>query len=154
MTDSDVDELGPVDYIVVEFPADRANFSGEMASELSALVDQGTVRVLDLLFLKKDEDGSVEGFESHEFGDDELGELRTAETELAMLLAAEDVDSIGAALEPGSIAAVLVWENVWAAPFGSAVRRSGGQLVASGRIPIQALAATLEADESTVTEGV
>lgn len=154
MTDSDVDELGPVDYLVVEFPADRANFSGEMASELSALVKQGVVRVLDLLFLKKELDGSVEGFESHDFDDDELGELRAAETELAMLLAAEDVESIGAALEPGSIAAVLVWENVWAAPFGSAVRRSGGQLVASGRIPIQALAAALEADESTAKEGV
>ena len=154
MNDEDVDELGPVDYVVVEFPADRANFSGEMAKELSALVDRGVVRVLDLLILKKDLDGSVEGFESHEFGDDELGELRTAETELAMLLAEEDVESIGAALEPGSVAAVLVWENVWAAPFGSAVRRSGGQLVASGRIPIQALAAALEADESTTEEGV
>jgi len=154
MNDEDVDELGPVDYVVVEFPADRANFSGEMAKELSALVDRGVVRVLDLLILKKDLDGSVEGFESHEFGDDELGELRTAETELAMLLAEEDVESIGAALEPGSVAAVLVWENVWAAPFGSAVRRSGGQLVASGRIPIQALAGALEADESTTEEGV
>ena len=154
MTDSDVDELGPVDYIVVEFPADKANFSGEMASELSALVKRGVVRVLDLLFLKKELDGSVDWFESHEFSDDELGELRAAETELAMLLAEEDVESIGAALEPGSIAAVLVWENVWAAPFGSAVRRSGGQLVAGGRIPIQALAAVLEADESTTEEGV
>jgi hypothetical protein len=153
MTDDDVDELGPVDYVVVEFPADRANFSGEMARELSALVKHGVVRVLDLLFLKKEIDGSVEGFESHEFSDDELGELRAAETELAMLLAEEDVESIGAAMEPGSVAAVLVWENVWAAPFGAAVRRSGGQLVASGRIPIQALAAALEADEATRKEG-
>jgi hypothetical protein len=154
MTESDVDELGPVDYIVVEFPADQANFSGAMASELSALVNRGVVRVLDLLFLKKELDGSLEGFESHELGDDDLGELRAAETELAMLLAEEDVESIGAALEPGSVAAVLVWENVWAAPFGAAVRQSGGQLVASGRIPIQALAAALEADEATAMEGV
>jgi hypothetical protein len=154
MTDTDVDELGPVDYIVVEFPADRANFSGEMASELSALVKSGVVRVLDLLFVKKELDGSVEAFESDEFSDDELGDLREAEAEVAMLLAAEDVESIGAALEPGSIAAVLVWENAWAAPFGSAVRRSGGQLVAGGRIPIQALAAALEADEATAKEGV
>jgi Family of unknown function (DUF6325) len=153
MTDSDIDELGPVDYLVVEFPADKANFSGEMAAQLSALVDQGLVRVLDLLFLKKHDDGSVEGFESHEFGDDELGELRALEDELALLLAEEDVESIGAALEPGSVAAVLVYENVWAAPFGAAVRRSGGELVASGRIPIQALAATLEADETTMKEG-
>ena len=154
MHDSDIDELGPVDYVVVEFPAAQANFSGEMAAELTALVKSGTVRVLDLLFLRKNPDGSVEGFESHEFGDGDLGELRALETELAMLLAEEDVESIGAALEPESVAAVLVWENVWAAPFGAAVRRSGGQLVAGGRIPIQALAATLEADETTATEGV
>ena len=154
MNDEDVDELGPVDYVVVEFPADQANFSGEMAKELSALVERGVVRVLDLLLLKKNLDGSVEGFESHEFEDGDLGELRELETELAVLLAEEDVESIGAALEPGSVAAVLVWENVWAAPFGAAVRRSGGQLVAGGRIPIQALAAALEADEATTKEGV
>jgi hypothetical protein len=154
MTDEDVDELGPVDYLVVEFPADKANFSGEMAAELSALVGRGLVRVLDLMILKKNDDGSVEGFESHDFGDDELGELRALEDELALLLAEEDVESIGAAMEPGSVAAVLVYENVWAAPFGAAVRRSGGELVASGRIPIQALAAALEADETTTKEGV
>ena len=154
MTDEDVDELGPVDYLVVEFPADKANFSGAMAAELSGLVGRGLVRVLDLLILKKNDDGSVEGFESHDFGDDELGELRALEDELALLLAEEDVESIGAALEPGSVAAVLVYENVWAAPFGAAVRRSGGQLVASGRIPIQALAAALEADDTTTREGV
>ena len=153
MTDEDVDELGPVDYLVVEFPADKANFSGEMAAELSALVNRGLVRVLDLLILKKNDDGSVEGFESHDFGDDELGELRALEDELALLLAEEDVESIGAAMEPGSVAAVLVYENVWAAPFGAAVRRSGGQLVANGRIPIQSLAAALEADETTMNEG-
>ena len=105
--------------------------------------------MLDLILLKKEVDGSVEGFESHDFGDVDLGGLRELETDLALLLAEEDVASIGAALEPGSVAAVLVWENVWAAPFGSAVRRSGGQLVASGRIPIQALAAAIEADEAT-----
>lgn len=154
MNDADVDELGPVDYLVVEFPIDKANFSGEMAAELSALVQRGLVRVLDLLFLRKDLDGSVEGFESHEFDAGEIGELRALEGELAMLLAAEDVEAIGAALEPGSVAGVLVWENVWAAPFGSAVRRSGGQLVASGRIPIQALAAAVGVDESAEREGV
>jgi hypothetical protein len=125
-----------------------------MAAELSSLVGRGLVRVLDLLILKKNDDGSVEGFETHDFGDDELGELRALEDELALLLAEEDVESIGAAMEPGSVAAVLVYENVWAAPFGAAVRRSGGQLVANGRIPIQALAAALEADETTVSEGV
>jgi Family of unknown function (DUF6325) len=154
MADEDVDELGPVDYVVVEFPADRGHFSGEMATELEALVKSRQVRVLDLLFLKKEPDGSVEGFESHEFGDDELGELRALETGLAMLLAEDDVASIGAAMEPGSVAAVLVWENVWAAPFAAAVRHSGGQLVASGRIPIQALAAAIEAEDAETMEGV
>jgi hypothetical protein len=154
MNDTDVDELGPVDYVVVEFPADKANFSGEIATELSALVSRGMVRVLDLILIKKELDGSVDGFESHDFGDIDLGGLRELETELALLLAEEDVESIGAALEPGSVAAVLVWENVWAAPFGSAVRRSGGQLVASGRIPIQALAAVIEADEAMTKKGV
>jgi hypothetical protein len=154
MNDSDVDELGPVDYLVVEFPADKANFSGEMADELSALIERGAVRVLDLLILKKDLDGSVEGFESRDFDESELGSLRELETDLALLLAEEDVEAIGAALEPGSVAAVLVWENVWAAPFGAAVRRSGGQLVASGRIPIQALAAAIEGQEPTTMQGV
>jgi len=153
VTEEDVDELGPVDYVVVEFPADKSNFSGEMAAELSALVKRGTVRVLDLLFLRKNFDGSVEGFESHEFDDSELGELRALESELAMLLAEEDVETIGLAMEPGSVGAVLVWENAWAAPFASAVRRSGGQLVASGRIPIQELAAAIEADEAATPEG-
>jgi Family of unknown function (DUF6325) len=153
MNDEDVDELGPVDYLVVEFPADKANFSGEIAQQLAALTKTGQIRVLDLLFLKTSLDGSVEGFESHEFEDSEVGELRELETELAMLLAEDDLEAIGAALEPDSYAAVLVFENVWAAPFAAAVRRAGGQLVASGRIPIQALAAALEADEATTTEG-
>lgn len=154
MNYADVDELGPVDYVVVEFPADRADFSGEMARELSALTESGVVRVLDLLLLKKDLDGTVEGFELHDFGPDEIGGLRELEGELAMLLAEQDLEAIGAAIEAGSVAAVLVWENTWAGPFGSAVRRSGGQLVASGRIPIQALVAAIEADEATAREGV
>jgi len=153
MNDTDVDELGPVDYIVVEFPADKADFSGAMATELSALIKRDVIRVLDMLILKKDVDGTVEAFESHDFGDSDLAELLELETELAMLLAADDVEAIGAALEPGSVAAVLIWENVWAAPFGAAARQSGGQLVASGRIPIQAIAAAVEADEAAMKEG-
>jgi hypothetical protein len=154
MDDREVDEIGPVDYLVVEFPADQADFSGAMAAELSTLIDRGTVRVLDLILLKKELDGSVEGFETHDFGDADLSGLRDLETELALLLAEEDVEAIGAALEPGTVAAVLVWENAWAAPFGSAVRRSGGQLVASGRIPTQALAAAIEAEDAMTKEGV
>jgi hypothetical protein len=147
----DVDELGPVDYIVVEFPG--SNFNGEIAPALRDLVDRGIVRVLDLLVLKKEQDGSIEAFELSDLEDTEIGELRRHERDLAMLLSEDDVTAVAAAIEPGTTAGVLVWENSWAAPFASAVRHSGGQLVASGRIPIQALAAALEADEDDDTEG-
>jgi hypothetical protein len=155
MTDSlTVDELGPVDYLVVEFPG--SEFNGEIAPELSDLVDRGLVRVLDLVMLKKDSDGSIEAFELSDVGDGEIGELRRHESALAMLLSEDDITAVAAAMEPGSSAGVLVWENTWAAPFGAAVRRAGGQLVASGRIPIQAIVAALEADEDedvNATEG-
>jgi hypothetical protein len=153
MADINLDEIGPVDYLVVGFPADKANFSGEMASELKALIDSNTVRVLDLVVLTRGADGSVEATELREADDTEVGELRALERDLAVLLAEEDVEEIGASLEPGSAAAVLVWENTWAAPFGSAVRRSGGQLLASGRIPSQALIAAVEADRQAAAEG-
>ena len=152
MSDADV-ELGPVDYVVVAFPAGQADFSGEMASELRALIDSGTVRVLDLVLLTKDVDGSVEASELRDADDSEVGQLRAAEADLAVLLAESDVEEIGSVLEPGSTAAVLVWENSWAAPFGSAVRRSGGQLVTSGRIPTQAIMAAIEADRVAQAEG-
>jgi hypothetical protein len=147
-------ELGPVDYVVVAFPADKANFSGEMASELRALMDSSTVRVLDLLLVTKDVDGSIEATELRDADDSEVGQLREAEADLAVLLAASDVDEIGGVLEPGSSGVVLVWENMWAAPFGAAVRRSGGQLVASGRIPTQAILAAMDADRAAKTQGV
>jgi len=102
--------------------------------------------VLDLLILKKDDDGALEAFEVSDLDDSELGELRSYETGLAMVLSEQDVNDVAAAIEPGSSAAVLVWENLWAAPFGTAVRRAGGQLVASGRIPIQAVLAAIESD--------
>ena len=140
-----VDELGPVDWIVVEFPGSR--FNGQIAPALLDLVERDLIRVLDLLVLKKDDDGTLEAFELSDLDEGEIGGLRTYESELAMLLSEEDVNSLAAAIEPGSSAGVLIWENIWAAPFASAVRRSGGQLVASGRIPIQALLAAVEADE-------
>jgi hypothetical protein len=146
-----LDQLGPVDYIVVEFPAGASNFTGEMAKELLALVDSGTIRVIDILILTKKEDGSVEATELSEVS--ELGPLQAVEAELAELLAADDVDHLAAAMEPGSTAGVLIWENLWAAPFAAAARRSGGQLLANGRIPIQAIIASIEADEATATEG-
>ena len=153
MTDINVDELGPVDYLVVGFPAEKANFSGEMASELKTLIDSNTIRVLDLVLVMKGDDGSVEASELRDADDSAVGELRALERDLAVLLAEQDVEEIGASLEPGSAAAVLVWENTWAAPFGSAIRRSGGQLLGSGRIPTQALIAAVEADRQAAEKG-
>ena len=153
MTDINVDELGPVDYLVVGFPAEKANFSGEMASELKALIDDNTIRVLDLVLVMKGDDGSVQASELRDADDSAVGELRALERDLAVLLAEQDVEEIGASLEPGSAAAVLVWENTWAAPFGSAIRRSGGQLLGSGRIPTQALIAAVEADRQAAEKG-
>jgi len=145
MPETDIDELGPVDYLVVEFPPGVSHFTGEMAEELAKLVDNGTIRILDLLVLAKDADGNIEALEIEDL--EEVDELRTAETQLADLLAADDVADLAAAMEPGTTAGVLVWENAWAAPFASAARRAGGQLIANGRIPIQAILASLEADE-------
>ena len=151
MTEASLDQLGPVDYLVVEFPAGASNFTGEMAKELVALVDTGTIRVIDILILTKNEDGSVDAMELSDI--DELGPLQAIEAELAELLAADDVVHLAAAIEPGSTAGVLIWENLWAAPFASAARRSGGRLIANGRIPIQAIIASIQADEALATEG-
>ena len=151
MQDTSLDDLGPVDYLVVEFPAGASNFTGEMAAELVALVDSGTIRVIDALILTKDGDGTVDATELGDAG--ELGELQAIETQLAELLAADDVAHLAAAMEPGSTAGVLIWENLWAAPFASAARRAGGQLIANGRIPIQAIIASIEADDAFGTQG-
>ena len=147
-----LDQLGPVDYLVVEFPAGHRSFTGEMADELIALVEAGTIRVIDVLILTKNEDGTVDAMELSEI--EQLGPLQAVEAQLAELLAEEDVAHLAAAMDPGSTAGVLIWENLWAAPFASAARRSGGQLIANGRIPIQAIIASIEADlVGATTEG-
>ena len=126
MADIDLDQLGPVDYLVVGFPAGKADFSGAMAEELKKLMDSGTVRLLDLMMVTKAEGGTVEVAELRDHDESEVGELRSLEAELSLLLASEDVERVGADLEPGSAAAVLVWENTWAGPLASAIRHSGG----------------------------
>ena len=146
-----LDELGPVDWIVVEFPGSK--LTGEIAPILKDYVERGLIRILDLLFLKKDGDGNFEAFEALDLEDSEIGELRAYETALAMLLSEQDVVDLAETIEPGSSAAVLVWENLWAAPFGAAVRHAGGQLAASGRIPIQAVIAAIEADAEETEVG-
>jgi hypothetical protein len=140
-----IDQLGPVDWLVVEFPG--ADFGrGQVAPHLQDLVDRGLVRVLDLVFLRKGQDGTLEMGEISELDASELGEIRAAETELAMVLSEQDVSDLAETIEPGTSAVVMVWENLWAAPFGSAMRHAGGELVASGRIPTQAVLAAIEAD--------
>jgi hypothetical protein len=151
MNDEALDRLGPVDYLVVEFPAGAQNFQGEIADELIRLHESGTIRVMDVLILVKDEDGSVEAHELSDF--DDLGDLTQLEEQLAETLAEEDVANLAAAMDPGSVAGILIFENLWAAPFASAVRRAGGQLIANGRIPIQAIIAAVEADEALETVG-
>lgn len=146
MTERSLDELGPVDYLIVEFPVGHQNFTGEAAAELVRLHDAGIIRLMDVLILQKGMDGTVM---AQELGDlDELGELERIETQLVQTLSEEDVDHLAAAMDPGSVAAALVYENLWAAPFASAMRRAGGQLIANGRIPIQAIIAAVESDQA------
>ncbi len=139
------DETGPIDYLVVEFPGNR--MTGEGWPLLVDLVDRGIIRLLDLVFIRKDEDGSVVGLSLQELGQEGV-DLTVFEGASSGLLGDEDLVEAANAVEPGCSAGVLVYENLWAAPFAAAMRRSGGQLVAFGRIPIQAILAALEAEPS------
>ena len=148
MTDRTLDELGPVDYLVVEFPAGAQNFTGEAAAELLRLHDAGIIRVMDIVIVQKAEDGTVM---AQELGDlEDLGEFRRLEAELAETLAEADVLALAEVMAPGSVGAALVYENLWAAPFASAMRHAGGQLIANGRIPVQAMIAAIEADDAAL----
>jgi len=147
VSEAQLEEMGPIDYVVLEWKGEQPD-AGEVQPLLLDLVDRGIIRILDIAFLAKDEDGSVSGIE--------LGELKQvaaafAEFEGASsgLLGFDDLQEAAAALDPGTSAAVLVWENRWAAPVAAALRRSGGQLVASGRLPIQAIIAALDAVEAS-----
>ena len=141
MSADELDEMGPIDYLIVEWPGRQP--TGEAAPHLVDLVDKGLIRILDLAFITKGEDGSVAGLEISDLGD-EAAELKVFEGASSGLLSEEDTNEAGNALEPGTSAAVLVFENRWAAPFAAALRRSGAQLVANGRIPIQDLEAALD----------
>ena len=151
MTNTPLDELGPVDYVIVEFPEGHQHFTGEVIEELLKLVEAGTIRLIDALILAKADDGSVEAMELADVED--LGPLVELEAALAELLAEDDVELLAAAMDPGSVAGVLVYENLWAAPFASAARRAGGELIANGRIPLQAIIAAVEADAVLEAEG-
>ncbi len=140
-----LDEMGPIDYLIVEWP-DRQP-TGEAAPHLIDLVDRGLIRILDLAFIAKGEDGSVAALEIADLGDS-VEAFAAFEGASSGLLSDDDVTAAGEALEPGTSAALLVYENRWAAPFAAAMRRTGAQLVASGRIPVQDVLAALDAAES------
>ena len=145
MTDRSLDELGPVDFVIIEFPEAAQNFSGETIDELLKLSEAGIIRVSDLCILVADPAGPIHAVDLPQLP--RLGELEQLEAELAELLAEDDVVHLAAAMDPGSTAGVVVYENLWAAPFAAAARRAGGQLIADGRIPIQAIIASIEADD-------
>jgi hypothetical protein len=138
--------MGPVDYLVVEFPG--SHMTGEGLPILVDLVDQGLIRILDLVFVKKEADGSVVAVQIADLdGDGEL-DLAVFEGASSGLLDEEDLASAGSVLEAGSSAGILIYENVWAAPFADALRRGGGQLVASGRIAADDLLSAVETADS------
>lgn len=141
----DIGDMGPVDYLIVEFPGSR--MTGEGLPLLVDLVEGGIIRILDLVFIHKGTDGSVEVLELRNVGDEV--DLTVFEGASSGLLDQGDLDDAGAALEAGNSAAVVVYENVWAAPLARALRRGGAEVVAGGRIPVDALLASLEAAEAT-----
>ena len=141
----DLDSMGPIDWVVVEFPGSR--MTGEGLPLLVDLVDRGIIRILDLVFVRKETDGSIIGMEIADFDQDGQLDLAVFEGVSSGLLDEEDIAEAGGVLEPGSSAGIIVYENTWAGPFAAALRRGGGQMVASGRIPVQAVLAALEAAE-------
>jgi hypothetical protein len=152
MIDIDVNEVGPVEYLVVGFPAGKASVSGEMVSELMGLIENRTILLLDVVMVTRADDGSIDATELHDADDSEVGQLRALDRDLAILLAEPEIEEIGATLQPGRAAVVLVWENTWATPFASAVRRAGGELLGSSGIPTPTLIEAIEADRRAALE--
>jgi hypothetical protein len=142
-----LDEMGPIDYVVIEWP--RQQPTGEAAPLILDLHDRGIIRILDVALLAKDSDGSVATLELGGLDAADAGGFADFEGAASGLLGEDDLEEAASVLEPGTSAAVIVWENRWAAPIAVALRRSGGQLVASGRIPVQAILAALDAAEAT-----
>jgi hypothetical protein len=141
----ELDEMGPIDYVLLEWPGRQPR--GDAAPLLVDLVERGIIRVLDLSFISKSEDGTVAGLEISDLGEG-AEQFTLFAGASSGLISSDDVTEAAEALEPGTSAALIVFENSWAAPFATAVRRSGGQLVASGRIPVQAILAALDAAEA------
>lgn len=141
--------IGPIDYMVVEFPGSR--FRGEIAAALVDLVERGVITVLDLLVIRKGHDGDVVAVELSEVPGDEIAELAMLECFLPGLITTDDIAEVAAALEPGTTAGLVVWENTWAGPVAKAVADAGGEMVAGGRIDVTALHASLAAADAALT---
>jgi hypothetical protein len=150
MTDGTTENAAPVDFVIIEFPAGEQNFSGEVIEELVNLVEAGTIRLVDAIVLVKDADGGVDATELSDL--EGLGPLEAIAADLAEFLAEEDVADLAEAMDPGSVAGVIVYENLWAAPFAAAARRAGGRLIADGRIHSQDISDALEAEAALEKE--
>jgi hypothetical protein len=146
VSEEQLDEMGPIDYVVLEWPNEQP--TGDVVPLILDVVDRGIIRILDIAVMAKAEDGSVDALDLGELNGDDAS-FAAFDGASAGLLGDDDLEEAAAALKPGTSAAVLVWENRWAAPIAVALRRSGGQLVASGRIPVQAILASLDAAEAT-----
>jgi hypothetical protein len=148
VNDTDIDELGPIDYLVVEFPSDRQP-DGSALPHLIDLVERNIIRVYDLVFVRKETDGSISGIEIEDLGFEGGVDVTLFAEAATGLVDPTDLEEAAAVLQPGCSGAILVYENRWAAPFASALRREGAQLVASGRIPVQGILAALDALDDT-----
>ena len=146
LEETGLDETGPIDYVVIEFPGNR--MTGEGLPILVDLVDSGIIRILDLKFITRDLDGSVTAVEIADFDGDGQLDLAVFEGASSGLIGQDDIDEATSVIEPGNSAGIIIYENVWAGPFAAALRRGGAQLVASGRIPVQDILAALDAREA------
>ena len=146
MPDVALNELGPVDYLVVEFPGSQ--MTGEGLPLLVDLVDRGIIRILDLVFVKRQDDGSMIRMEIADFDGDGQLDLSIFEGAASGLVGDDDIDEAGGVLQPGNSAGIVVYENTWAGPLAAALRRGGAEVVASGRIPVDALLEAVEAAEA------
>jgi uncharacterized protein DUF6325 len=150
-TDAELTEMGPIDYVVLEWP--REGTAPNVAPMIVELVDRGIIRILDLVFIRKLTDGSVTAVALTDLDVEGRLYLAVFEGATSGLVDPADIEEAGRILDPGTTAAVLVYENLWAAPLAVELRRGGGHLVASGRIPVQSLLAALDAADAAEAAG-
>ena len=140
---NDIDTMGPIDYLVIEFPGNR--MTGEGVPLLVDLVERGIIRILDLAFIRRDTDGSVTALAIEDVDGDGSPDFAVFQGASSGLIGQEELSEAAEAIEPGNSAGVIIYENAWAGPLAAAWRRGGAQVVATGRIPVQALLAAADA---------